>query len=115
MTKPPVADSVPAAPEVALESTKHFTRSQTRIVKDSFKMSRLDFDLIGSLKERAAGFGRPAKQGELLRAGLHSLQKLSDGDLRRALDALAPLKARRPDKAGATPRRVVNPGVRTSA
>ncbi|MNW10738.1 hypothetical protein D3C71_2080140 [compost metagenome] len=61
-------------------------------------MPQQDFGLIAVLKDRALGFKRPAKKSELLRAGLHALQQLTDAQLRGALDSLAPLKAGRPKK-----------------
>ena len=56
--------------------------------------------LVAVLKERALGFRRPAKKSEILRAGLHALQQLTDAQLLGALDLLTPLKAGRPKKKG---------------
>jgi hypothetical protein len=72
--------------------------TRAKLVRDSFTMPQTDFALILALKERALGLRRPAKKGELLRAGLHALQKLSDAQLRNALDLLPKLKAGRPKK-----------------
>lgn len=69
-----------------------------RLVRDSFTMPQADFDLVAVLKQRALGFQRPAKKSELLRAGLHALNALSDKRLQTALDALQPLKPGRPKK-----------------
>jgi len=76
------------------------SKAQTKLVRDSFTMPQLDFDLVAVLKGRALAFQRPAKKSELLRAGLHALQALGDAQLRKALDSLTPLKAGRPKKAG---------------
>jgi hypothetical protein len=75
-------------------------KPKAKLVRDSFTMPRADFDLIDGLKERALAFKRPAKKSELLRAGLHALIALEDDRLHAALDALVPLKAGRPKKAG---------------
>jgi len=71
-----------------------------RLVRDSFTMPESDFGLIAQLKQRALAFQRPTKKSELLRAGLQVLQALDDARLRKALDALVPLKPGRPKKAG---------------
>jgi hypothetical protein len=75
-------------------------KPKAKLVRDSFTMPKVDFDLVDVLKERALGFKRPAKKSELLRAGLHALSALNDAALRAALEALAPLKPGRPKKAG---------------
>ena len=89
----PVATPAAAAPAAAKE-----TKAKTKLVRDSFTMPQADFALIGTLKERAIGFKRPAKKSELLRAGLQALAGLNDTALRAALDALVPLKTGRPKK-----------------
>jgi len=80
------------------ESVHSAAKTKAKLVRDSFTMPQQDFGLIAVLKERALGFKRPAKKSELLRAGLHALQQLTDTQLRGALDSLAPLKAGRPKK-----------------
>ncbi|MCY1241573.1 hypothetical protein D9M72_544810 [compost metagenome] len=89
------ATSVQAAPS---ESVRDAAKTKAKLVRDSFTMPQQDFGLIAVLKDRALGFKRPAKKSELLRAGLHALQQLTDAQLRGALDSLAPLKAGRPKK-----------------
>jgi hypothetical protein len=91
--------SKPAVAAVA-EKTEAAAAKQPKLklVRDSFTIPQADFELIGQLKARALAFQRPAKKSELLRAGLHALAALDDAALRRALDALVPLKAGRPKK-----------------
>jgi hypothetical protein len=74
-------------------------KPKAKLVRDSFTMPQADFALIGTLKERALDFKRPAKKSELLRAGLQALARLDNTALHAALDALAPLKPGRPKKA----------------
>ena len=92
----PKAAMKPAAPARGVDSP---AKPRAKLVRHSFTMPKLDFDLIDVLKERALGFKRPAKKSELLRAGLHALSALNDAALRATLDALAPLKPGRPKKA----------------
>jgi hypothetical protein len=84
----------PAAPAVAPKPPK----AKAKLVRDSFTMPAADFALIALLKDRALVFQRPAKKSELLRAGLQVLQALDDSKLRKALDALVPLKPGRPKR-----------------
>lgn len=91
----PVAAPASPAPAPADASRKP---AKSRLVRDSFTMPQADFDLVAVLKQRALGFQRPAKKSELLRAGLHALNALSDKRLQTALDALQPLKPGRPKK-----------------
>lgn len=66
-------------------------RRQKR-VRDRFSMPREDYELIDTLKERAAGMGRPAKKSEVLRAGLHVLNQMTSEEFRALLEGLAPMK-----------------------
>jgi len=68
------------------------------LVRDSFTMPQVDFDLIATLKERALSFKRPTKKSELLRAGLQALAAQTDAQLHAGLERLAPLKPGRPKK-----------------
>ena len=69
-----------------------------KLVRDSFTMPQADFDLVDQLKARALAMMRPAKKSELLRAGLHALNALSDAHLKAVLSGLTPLKPGRPKK-----------------
>ncbi|MGJ7512463.1 hypothetical protein [Variovorax sp. GT1P44] len=99
---PPVATTTPIGPDTTdrsmLEAVK--AKAKSKLVRDSFTMPEQDYDLIAVLKERALGFKRPAKKSEMLRAGLHALQQLTNAQLQGALDALTPLKVGRPKNRG---------------
>lgn len=96
----PRAAAVTAAPTAAADGVEHHEKPRIKLVRDSFTMPQLDFDLIPALKKRALAFQRPAKKSELLRAGLHALAALDNARLKKALDSLAPIRAGRPKKAG---------------
>lgn len=95
----PRAARASAPATAAAVGAERTDKPRTKLVRDSFTMPQPDFDLIPALKKRALAFARPAKKSELLRAGLHALAALDDARLKKALDALAPLKAGRPKKA----------------
>ena len=92
------SEQAASAKAAASEPARETAKAKTKLVRDSFTMPQQDFGLIAVLKDRALGFKRPAKKSELLRAGLHALQQLTDAQLRGALDSLVPLKAGRPRK-----------------
>lgn len=99
------APETPESPEVVQEPSQAHTKgrsksrkSRTKLMRDSFKMPRQDFELMASLKQRSLRLDRPVKKSELLRAGLSSLQTISDAEFSRLLDSLAPLEARSPKK-----------------
>lgn len=70
--------------------------NKPKLVRDSFTMPKDDYALIDSLKAKAVDAKRPAKKSELLRAGLRALDALNAAELKRVLDALAPVKTGRP-------------------
>jgi hypothetical protein len=95
----PTAVGSPVKPVKLAKADKPLKAAKSekaKLVRDSFTMPQADFDLVAILKTRALAFQRATKKSELLRAGLHALQALSDAKLQRVLDALVPLKAGRP-------------------
>jgi ribosomal protein L31E len=85
--------TIKAKPKVAEDKNKTV---KIKMVRDSFTMPKDDFALIELIKTRAIHFHRPAKKSELLRAGLHALNHMSDATLKAALNALHPVKTGRP-------------------
>jgi hypothetical protein len=66
------------------------------VVRDSFTMPVADYEMIGALKRRCLGLGIAVKKSELLRAGLATLQRLSDESLAQVVDAVESVKTGRP-------------------
>lgn len=94
MQKPTIVQPASAAPDRVPGPKQPLKKTKKRVVRDSFKMPRPDFELIAALKKRADGLNHRAKKNELLRAGLISLQRLSDANLTKVLDSLTPLKGK---------------------
>jgi hypothetical protein len=84
---------------VDIKSVAKTQKKKPKLIRDSFTMPQDDFDLIAKIKARTLNHKRPAKKSELLRAGLVALNALSDSELLKVLNRLAPLKAGRPKKA----------------
>jgi hypothetical protein len=71
-------------------------RIATNVIRDSFTMPVLDYELIGALKSKCIGLGLAVKKSELLRAGLHALTQISDANLAQVIAAVESVKTGRP-------------------
>jgi len=67
-----------------------------KVIRDSFTMPAVDYELIGALKERCIGLGVAMKKSELLRAGLAALQQLPDEGLAQVVRGVESVKTGRP-------------------
>ena len=86
-----------AAKPVAAKPTKVEAKSKKpKLVRDSFTIPKDEYAGIDTLKERSVALGRPAKQSELLRAGLMALLAMSPNALHAALEAVPTIKTGRP-------------------
>ena len=56
-----------------------------KMMRDTFRMPRADFELLRALKARTKALGHPCKKSDLLRAGLHALQRYDDVQFKRAV------------------------------
>lgn len=74
------------------------TKTEHKIVRDSFSMPQPDYDLLAELKLKAKGAGVKVKRSELLRMGLQAMSKLSVTQLKQAISQLQQPSTRRPKK-----------------
>jgi hypothetical protein len=82
---------VPVAPVgIEIPKTKH------KLVRDSFTIPKVEYAVLAELKQRATRLMRPAKKGELLRAGIGALNAMSDKAFIAALASVPSLKTGRP-------------------
>ena len=49
-----------------------------KLERDTFRMTRDEFDALRKLKSRAKSLGVPARKSEILRAGLRTLHRMDD-------------------------------------
>ena len=61
-------------------------------------MPQADYELIAVIKQKALKADLHVKKGELLRAGLQTLNKLTAAQLKRTLEGLEKIKTGRPKK-----------------
>ena len=104
------AAAVPKKMKIATASTKSASVAKTevkprdvkpkkvKLIRDSFKMPSSDYELIDALKTKALGSKAVITKSELLRAGLHALNKLDAAQLIALVSTLAIVKTGRPKK-----------------
>ena len=102
-TKKTPAVRKPAAAKVATKPEKKHKKEKksegkVKVVRDSFTMPQVDYDLIAELKQKALKAGLHVKKSELLRASLQVLSKLTAVQLKRSLSGLEKIKTGRPKK-----------------
>ncbi len=64
------------------------------IIRDSFPFPEKDYLILSELKTACTADGTPVKRGEILRAGLHLLTKLTLPELKLALGKVEKIPAR---------------------
>jgi hypothetical protein len=69
-----------------------FRTDAERVIRDSFTMPAVDYDLIGDLKSRCIRAGVSVNKSQLLRAGLNVLESMSDEELIKVIDRLIEVK-----------------------
>lgn len=90
-TAPPSVPPKPARPAVAVA-----VAPKGKMVRDSFTFPDAEYEQLKELKQRAIKLSRPAKKGEVLRAGLLALQAMNDRAFCKAIDAVPTIKTGRP-------------------
>jgi hypothetical protein len=90
--------AVAAATTDKSSDTSKASRRKKKVVRDTFTMPAAEFEIIRDLKNRCRTLGVAIKKSELIRAGLASINKLSD---ERLTEAIMPVVTARRDDAGA--------------
>ena len=85
------ADTKSFEPEPETKSKK---RQQT--VRDNFTFPQKDYELIAFLKDRCLQQAVSVSKSEIIRAGLHALESMSDPELLELIENLEKLKTGRP-------------------
>lgn len=69
-----------------------------RVIRDSFTMPSQDYEKIAQLRERCLKIGISTTKSEVLRAGLHVLENMSEETLRKIIRSIEKVKSGRPGK-----------------
>jgi hypothetical protein len=67
-----------------------------KVIRDSFTIPDGEYEMISRIKKRCMKVGIGANKSEVLRAGLATLDRMSDRDLARAFESLTRVKTGRP-------------------
>jgi hypothetical protein len=71
-----------------------------KVIRDSFTIPMDEYELISQIKKRCMKAGISANKSEILRAGLASLNEMSDRELTQAFGRLVRVKTGRPATKG---------------
>lgn len=85
-----------AAVPAATAGEKAAKAKKPKLMRDSFTIPKLEYEVLGQLKQRSAKLGQAAKKSELLRAGIMALAALPDAAFTSALTAVPAIKTGRP-------------------
>jgi hypothetical protein len=69
-----------------------------KVIRDSFTMPSRDYAKITQLRAKCLKAGLSVTKSELLRAGLHALERLPLEDLRAVIESLEKVKTGRPGR-----------------
>lgn len=86
--------AVAAVPAAARQLVKAVKIKKSKLVSNPYTLPKLEYAVLGDLKNRANELGRPAKKNELLRAGIKALAAMSDAAFLAILKGVPAIKAR---------------------
>jgi hypothetical protein len=86
----------PAKPAKAPKDVKAEKVKKPKMVRDSFTIPKAEYEVLATLKMRAAKLGQTPKKSELLRAGIKVLAAMADQALLASLSAVPSIKTGRP-------------------
>ena len=100
--KPPVQKTVPVQTKpvavIAETSTQKVKVKKQKMVRDSFTMPELEYQILGDLKKSCLTQGVAIKKSELLRIGVALLKTMTSKQLEVARNKLEKISAGRPKK-----------------
>jgi hypothetical protein len=73
-------------------------KQKRRVIRDSFTLPVDDYQLITTIRERCLDSRVTINKSEVIRAGLHALNEMSETELLAVVDSLTKIKTGRPGK-----------------
>lgn len=73
-------------------------KQQKRVIRDSFTLPTDDYELIATIRERCLDSRITINKSEVIRAGLHALNQMSNEELVAVVESLTKIKTGRPGK-----------------
>jgi len=83
-------------PEISEKGIEKQYEERVKVVRDSFTMPQTDYDLITLLKKRSLQSGIETNKSEILRAGLLSLNQMTEKDFLEKIQTVEKIKTGRP-------------------
>lgn len=83
---------------VSKQSEPEKPKKQKRVIRDSFTLPIDDYELITTIRERCLDSRVTINKSEVIRAGLHALNEMSETELLAVVDSLTKIKTGRPGK-----------------
>ena len=83
-------------PEISEKGIEKQYEERVKVVRDSFTMPQTDYDLITLLKKRSLQSGFETNKSEILRAGLLSLNQMTEKDFLEKIQTVEKIKTGRP-------------------
>ena len=93
-----VAPKTTAPAAAKAEAAKAPKAKKPKLVRDSLTMPKAEYEVLATLKARAAKLGASVKKTELIRAGIKAIAAMTDAGLLSAIRAVPSLKTGRPAK-----------------
>ena len=82
--------------EISEKGIEKQYEERVKVVRDSFTMPQTDYDLITLLKKRSLQSGIETNKSEILRAGLLSLNQMTEKDFLEKIQTVEKIKTGRP-------------------
>ena len=82
--------------EISEKGIEKQYEERVKVVRDSFTMPQTDYDLITLLKKRSLQSGIETNKSEILRAGLLSLNQMTERDFLEKIQTVEKIKTGRP-------------------
>ncbi len=86
-------------PKVASATDERKEKKQVKpekVIRDSFTLPSEDYELIAAIRQRCLNSALNVNKSEVIRAGLHFLNKVSDEELMQVFEGLEKIKTGRP-------------------
>lgn len=93
-----IAEQLLEAESISQQSELEKPKKPKQVIRDSFTLPTDDYELITTIRERCLDNRVTINKSEVIRAGLHALNQMSDEELLTVVDSLTKIKTGRPGK-----------------
>lgn len=90
------AEETAVSPVSVPISDKVEEKEQPKVKRDSFTIPVSDYEIINNIRKRCLACALNVNKSEVIRAGLHALQNMTDAELIAMMESLEKVKTGRP-------------------